>query len=154
MYPYLLFFHSLVRWLVLISLLLALFRGIQGWMGKRNFSKTDDRVRQIAATVAQIQLTIGYVLYFNSPVITYFLSNYREAVKQSDFRFFGMIHVLLMTIAIFVITIGSSVAKWHQTDKGKFKIMTLYFGIALLIIFAAIPWPFSPLANRPFFRSF
>lgn len=154
MYTYLLFFHALVRWFVLISLLYALCRGIRGWIGKRTFSQADDTARHVASTIAQLQLTIGYVLYFNSPVVAYFFAHYREAVRQSDFRFFGMIHVLLMTIAIFVITIGSSVAKRHTTDKAKFSVMTLYFAIALLIIFLAIPWPFSPLANRPLFRSF
>lgn len=154
MYPYLLFFHSLFRWLVLISLLYALFCGVRGWFGKRAFSKTDDTVRHMTATISHIQLTIGYVLYFNSPIIAYFRANYHEAVKQFDFRFFGMIHIILMTIAIFVITIGSSLAKRKQTDAAKFQTMTLFFGIALLIIFMAIPWPFSPLANRPLFRSF
>lgn len=154
MYPYLLFFHSLFRWLVLMSLLYALFCGVRGWFGQRTFSKTDDAVRHITATISHIQLTIGYVLYFNSPIIAYFRANYQEAVKQFDFRFFGMIHIILMTIAIFVITIGSSLAKREQTDAAKFKTMTLFFGIALVIIFMAIPWPFSPLANRPLLRSF
>jgi len=37
-------------------------------------------------------------------------------------------------------------------DKEKFKIMLLWYGIALIIILIAIPWPFSPLANRPYLR--
>jgi len=154
MYSYLLFFHSLFRWLVLVSLLFALFRGVKGWIGKTAFSKTDDSVRHITATISHIQLTIGYVLYFNSPVIAYFRTNYNEAVKQFDFMFFGIIHVLLMTISITLITIGSSSAKRQQTDHAKFRTMTIFFAMALIIIFMAIPWPFSPLANRPLLRSF
>lgn len=154
MYPYLLFFHSIFRWLVVLSLSYALFRGIRGWSGKLPFTKMDNLVRHNSATISHIQLMLGYVLYFNSPVIAYFRSNYHEAIKQFDFVFFGMIHILLMTISIFVITIGSAVAKRKETDAAKFKTMTLFFGIALLIIFMAIPWPFSPLANRPYYRSF
>jgi cbb3-type cytochrome oxidase subunit 3 len=30
--------------------------------------------------------------------------------------------------------------------------MLVWFTIALIIIFIAIPWPFSPFANRPYFR--
>jgi len=59
-----------------------------------------------------------------------------------------------MTIAIVLLTIGSSVAKRQQTDRTKFRAMTIWFVLALLVIFAAIPWPFSPLANRPYFRLF
>lgn len=154
MYPYLLFFHSIFRWLVLISLSYAVITGLMGWFGKRSFSKSDHTIRHSAATISHIQLTIGYVLYFESPVIAYFRSHYDEAVKQFDLKFFGTIHITLMTIAIFVITIGSSMAKRQATDQGKFRTMTLFFALALLIIFIAIPWPFSPLANRPYYRSF
>ncbi|GAA4339005.1 hypothetical protein GCM10023149_49420 [Mucilaginibacter gynuensis] len=59
-----------------------------------------------------------------------------------------------MTVAIILITIGSSAAKRKTTDIAKFKTMTVFFLLALLIIFMAIPWPFSPLANRPYLRSF
>lgn len=154
MYIYLLFFHSVFRWLVLISLLFALFRSLRGWLTRSVFSKFDDLVRHVTATISHIQLTIGYVLYFNSPLIAYFRSNYSEAVSQFDFKFFGMIHITLMTIAIFVITIGSSMAKRQAADHAKFKIMTLFLAAALLLIFVSIPWPFSPLANRPYLRSF
>ncbi|MCF0055875.1 hypothetical protein [Dyadobacter sp. CY356] len=154
MYTYLLFFHSIFRWLVLVSLLFALFKGVRGWSGKLSFTKRDDRVRHMTATISHVQLTLGYLLYFNSPFIAYFRSNYHEAVKHFDFMFFGMIHITLMTISIILITIGSSIAKRQQNNESKFKTMVIYFGIALLIIFLAIPWPFSPLANRPYLRLF
>lgn len=154
MYFYLLFFHSIFRWLVLLSLLYALFRGICGWSRKLSFSKSGDSARHITATISHVQLTIGYLLYFNSPFIAYFRSHYHEAIKQFDFMFFGMIHITLMTISIILITIGSSMAKRQEADVAKFRIMVIYFAIALFIIFMAIPWPFSPLANRPYLRSF
>lgn len=154
MYFYLLFFHSIFRWLVLVSLLLALFRGIRGWSGKLSFNIWDDRVRHMTATISHFQLTLGYLLYFNSPFIAYFRSHYQEAVKQFDFMFFGMIHITLMTVSIILITIGSSVTKRQEIDGAKFRTMTIYFAIAILIIFLAIPWPFSPLANRPYLRLF
>jgi hypothetical protein len=61
---------------------------------------------------------------------------------------------MLMTIAVIIITIGSSSAKRSVTNQGKFRIMTLLFALGLLIIFIAIPWPFSPLAQRPYLRTF
>ncbi|MCF2444079.1 hypothetical protein L0657_08935 [Dyadobacter sp. CY345] len=154
MYPYLLFFHSVFRWLVLISLCYAVISGLLGWLRNRHYSGNDNRIRHITATISHIQLTIGYVLYFESPIIAYFRSNYDEAIKQFDLKFFGLVHIALMTVAIFVITIGSSMAKRQANDQAKFRTMTLFFAIALLIIFVSIPWPFSPLANRPYYRSF
>lgn len=154
MYFSLLLLHSFFRWMVVLSLLYAIYRGLSGWIGKRSFTLADNRIRHITATVAHIQLALGYVLYFNSPVITYFREHYHEAVKQFDYRFFGLLHVILMTIAVIVITIGSSSAKRLVTNQGKFRTMTLLFALGLLIIFIAIPWPFSPLANRPYLRTF
>ncbi len=140
--------------MVVLSLLYAIYRGIRGWMGKRSFTLADNRVRHITATIAHIQLALGYVLYFNSPLIAYFRGNYQEAIKQFDYLFFGLLHVILMSIAVIVITIGSSSAKRSVTNQGKFRIMTLLFVLGLLIIFIAIPWPFSPLAHRPYLRTF
>ena len=154
MYTSLLFFHSLFRWLVVTSLTFAVFKGLKGWSGKSAFTKADDTTRHVTATISHIQLTIGYLLYFNSPVIAYFRSDYAEASKHFDFMFFGMIHILLMTIAVFVISIGSSVAKRRETSQAKFRTMAIWYALALIIIFCAIPWPFSPLANRPYFRPF
>jgi hypothetical protein len=57
-----------------------------------------------------------------------------------------------MLIAIVLITIGSAVAKLKTVQENKFKTMLIWFSIALVIIFIAIPWPFSPLANRPYLR--
>jgi hypothetical protein len=153
--PLLLFIHSLVRWLVLISLLYAIFRAYRGWFRSKPFSKTDDLIRHSTATIAHIQLVVGLWLYFVSPIINYFLHNYREAVHNRDVRFFGMEHSLLMVMAVILITIGSSMAKRKKTDVEKHKTVAIWFLLALLVIFIAIPWPFSPFsANRPYFRAY
>jgi hypothetical protein len=154
MYLALILLHSFVRWLVAGSLIYAVYRGARGWFTKVKFSKIDDSVRHITATFAHIQLMVGYVLYFNSPFISYFRSHFSEAIKQFEFVFFGVIHISLMTVAIIVITIGSSAAKRQVADFAKFKTMTIFYIIALLIILIAIPWPFSPLASRPYMRTF
>ncbi|MCT3918921.1 hypothetical protein HZP98_04470 [Elizabethkingia anophelis] len=153
MYQTLTFYHNSMRWLVLLSLLLALYRAYKGYFSKSEFSKTDNAIRHWTATIAHIQLMIGMILYFQSPMIQYFFANFKTAVHQ-DFSmlFFGLIHSSLMLISIVLITIGSASSKRKETDTAKFKTMMIWFTIALVIIFIAIPWPFSPLANRPYFR--
>lgn len=152
MYQTLIFYHNLLRWLVLTSLLFAIYRAYKGYFSKTAFSKTDNAVRHWTATIAHIQLMIGVLLYFQSPIIRYFLANFKEAVRTFDLLFFGLIHSVLMITAIVVITIGSALAKRKATDNEKFKTMLVWFSIAVIIIFIAIPWPFSPLANRPYYR--
>lgn len=153
MYSFLLFLHSVVRWVVLLSLLYALVRGVRGWAGRRPFTATDNTIRHTTATFSHIQLLVGYTLYFVSPLI----ASYRygaPATVSFPLRFFGWIHPLLMTIVVVLITIGSSAAKRQSTDGAKFRTMTIWFGLALLVLICAIPWPFSPLAQRPYLRLF
>lgn len=154
MYPTILAFHSLIRWLVLISLIYALYRAYKGWLSKRTFSRFDNLVRHWTATFTHIQLVLGLWLYFISPITAYFLHNYQEAVHQRELRFFGMEHSLMMFIAIILISMGSAKAKRKGTDKEKFKTIAVWFSIGLLIILASIPWGFSFLVNRPYFRQF
>jgi hypothetical protein len=154
MYSLLLATHSLVRWLVLISLLVAIFRAYKGWLGNKLFSKSDHIIRSATASIAHVQFALGIVLYCISPMVRYFLAFFKTAVHQREIRFFGMEHIAMMLIAVVLITIGSMKAKRQRTDQQRFKTMAIWFTIALIIILASIPWQFSPLTSRPYFRSF
>jgi drug/metabolite transporter (DMT)-like permease len=57
-----------------------------------------------------------------------------------------------MLTAIVLLTIGSALTKRKKDDRDKFKTMLTWFGIALIIILIAVPWPFSPFAQRPYLR--
>lgn len=152
MYYTLTFYHSIMRWLVLASLIYSIYRAYQGYNSGSIFSKTDNACRHWTATIAHIQLLIGIILYTQSPLIKYFWGHFREAIQNLDVLFFGLIHITLMVAAITVITIGSALAKRRLTSPEKYKTMLVWFSLALVIIFIAIPWPFSPLANRPYLR--
>jgi uncharacterized membrane protein len=141
-----------MRWLVLISLVYAIFRAYRGYHLNALFSKTDNSIRHWTATIAHIQLVIGITLYSQSPFIKYFWHNLNEAMHNIDAAFFGLLHIFLMLTAIILITIGSALSKRKATAKEKFRTMLVWFSVSLILIFIAIPWPFSPLANRPYFR--
>lgn len=153
MYPVTLIIHSYFRWLVLVSLVYAVFRAFQGMRTGRGFSKTDDSTRHWTATISHIQLMLGFAVYLKSPVVNAFWDNPKAASGQMGILFFSVIHFALMLLAIMVITIGSAKAKRAETDREKFRTMGVWFAIGLVIIFLAIPWPFSPLANRPLLRT-
>lgn len=150
MYALLLTLHSLFRWAVLGGLLLALLRGWHGWLAARAFRPFDNALRHWAATLAHVQLMLGYALYFSSPLVASF--RHAAAPPTPDARFFGLLHVLLMTAAVVVLTIGSALARRRPTDAARFRTMALWFLAALLLILVAVPWPFSPLASRPLLR--
>lgn len=152
MYQTLTFLHSSFRWIVLLSLAYAILRAFRGYFYQKSFSKTDDSVRHWTATIAHIQLILGIIFYIKSPIVKYFWKNFSEAKEALDLLFFGIIHISLMITAVVLITVGSALAKRKDTDREKFKTMLIWFTIALAVIFIAIPWPFSPFVNRPYFR--
>jgi hypothetical protein len=150
----LLFFHSIVRWAVLGTLLYSIYRSYTRYTQKLPFTKGDDSLRHWTATTAHIQLMLGIVLYTQSPNARFSLHATGNNGQITQPFFFGVLHLLLMVSAIVIVTIGSALAKRKAIDNDKFKTMLIWFGLALLVIFIAIPWPFSPLAQRPYLRSF
>lgn len=154
MYSVLLSFHSIIRWFVLASLLLSIYRAYKGWIKNSQFFKSDNLVRYWTVTILHKQLLVGICLYFVSPISNYFLRNYTESVQNSEFRFFGMEHSLMMLTAIVIVSIGSIKTKQKTKDREKYKTMAIWFSIGLILIFFSIPWSFSPLISRPLYRPF
>ncbi|SEK17739.1 hypothetical protein [Parapedobacter koreensis] len=154
MYPTLLLLHSFARWAVLILIVYSIYRAAAGLISNRPFAKTDNAFRHWTATAAHIQLMIGMLLYTQSPLVSSFWHHYRTAFHDLNLTFYGLIHSALMLAAIVLLTIGSAMAKRKPTDVEKFRTMLVWFSVALLIIFIAIPWPFSPLSGRPYLRTF
>ncbi|KPM49099.1 hypothetical protein [Jiulongibacter sediminis] len=153
-YSSLLTIHSWFRWAVLISLIITIGRA---WFGRRNkltFTTFDNKLRHMTATICHIQLMLGFWLYFISPIVTYFLNNFGEAVHLREIRFFGMEHITVMIFAILVITIGSMKAKRKHADREKFNTIYVWYSIGLLLILSSIPWSFLPLTSRPLLRVF
>jgi uncharacterized membrane protein YphA (DoxX/SURF4 family) len=70
-------------------------------------------------------------------------------------RFFAMEHALMMIIAWLLVHVGRSMVKRADTDAQKHKRTLVFFGIALLIILAMIPWPFRATGiGRQWFPQF
>lgn len=154
MYSTVLTLHSLLRWLVILSLCYAVYRAYRGYSSGSDFSAMDNKVRHWTATIAHVQLTLGVLVYVKSPIIKYYFSDFGNLVASWNLTFFGLVHALLMVCAIVLITIGSARAKRQMTPREKFRTILVSYSMALIMIFIAIPWPFSPLANRPYLRPF
>lgn len=144
---YLLFLniHSLLNWLVLISLLSTLFMSIQGLISKRNYLTVDKTFRIISTSLIHLQFIVGLVLYFGfSPLAASFLANGAGGNRQ--LLFFGIYHFAMMVVAVVAITIGGAFAKRATTNQLQFRTICISFSITLIFILLAIPW------FRPYFR--
>lgn len=144
--------HSLVRWLVLISFVLLILKSIYKWKHKKSKTSFDGFLVKITLFIFTLQVFIGLYLYSQSPIVHYFLSNFKEAMPETEVRFFGMEHITAMLISYVLVLLGSFKARKINDHRVYFKTIILWFSFALIIIFLSIPWSFSPFTARPEFR--
>lgn len=145
MYSFLLATHNIVRWFVLIFGLLAVIMAFVGWLGKKEWKGLDNKLGLGFTVSLDIQVLLGFLLYFISPLTKVAFSDIGAAMGNSELRFFLVEHFLMMLIALVIAHIGRSRAKKADTDVGKHKRAAIFYTIAMLIILAAIPWQYSGL---------
>ena len=152
MYFIFLVLHSLLRWLVLGSLLYAIYVSFRGVLKRQAFTAKANAIRHWTATIAHVQLLAGMTVYLQSPVVKATVAVVDPLWREHTF--FKYVHSSLMIFAIVLVTIGSAKAKRVPGDQQKYTTVLKWFIAALVLLLIAIPWPFSPLAQRPYFRSF
>ncbi|MEP6926919.1 MAG: hypothetical protein ABI834_04745 [Ginsengibacter sp.] len=149
----LLIIHNLLRWVILFFGIWAVFTSISGLAGKRVFSSSDNRSSFLFVLSMDLQLLIGLGLYF-SGVWFDRLKHLSENMKDANLRFFTMEHEILMILAWIIVHAGRVGVKKAFTSPVKFKRSLIFFGITLLLILIAMPWPFREAVSRPWFRWF
>jgi uncharacterized membrane protein (DUF485 family) len=139
--------HSGLRWVVLLLLLWTIWGAFQGRQKGAAFADADRKRGLFAMISAHVQLLLGLLLYFISPYVKF----EGGIMKDSLLRFYTVEHISMMLIAIVLITLGYSRANKKADDRAKFQTQLVFFLIALLVILAAIPWPFRPGLNGNWF---
>lgn len=141
MYTGFLHLHDTLRWLLLLSLVTTLVKYLIGWFGNQQWKKTDNLMGIIFTSLMDVQLLVGLVLYFFlSPITKFAFSDFGAAMKDSELRFYAVEHFLMMLIAVVLVHIGRAKSKKASTDAAKFKVATIFFGLAFVVMLAAIPW--------------
>lgn len=143
MYSMLKHAHSGFRWLVLVLLVIAIINAYTKWQNRKDYTSSDKKKSLFAMVFTHIQLLIGLVLYFMSPLVSFSEGFMKETIT----RFFTIEHTTIMVLAIVVITMGYSKAKRKEDDSQKFKTTFIYYLIGLILILVSIPWPFRGLGT-------
>jgi len=151
LYSILLPLHSIVRWLLFIAVVVAVARAFMGWFGKKAFTALDNKIGLAFTSLLDLQLLIGLILYVISPILQTAFQNFGGAMGNTQMRFFAVEHILMMVIAVVLAHVGRALSKKAPTDLLKHRRAAIWFGLALLVMLLAIPWPFSPVA-RPWIR--
>ena len=154
MYEPLVILHSWLRWVVLLTALVAIARAIAGWTGGRPWAPADDAVGKWFSISLDVQVLIGVVLYiFLSHYTLSAWGNMAATMRDSTQRFWAVEHLVGMIAGVALVHIGRSRIRKTTDSRKRHTRALVFFGLALVVIAATIPWPFAAAA-RPLFRGF
>ena len=136
MYHFIQKFHSGWAYLALLILIIAVVSFLFGLVSKKEFTSVNRKIALIALIVIHIQLLVGLILYFVSPL------GFASLGQMADkaLRLTSLEHPIINIIAIALITIGWTKHKKLVTSASKFKIFSIFYGLGLLLILSRIPW--------------
>lgn len=129
--------HSGLRYIVLALLLIAIINAL---LNRKSgaYLKKDKMINLFTMVFIHIQLLLGLILYFVGPKVNF--SSWIQGVE--NVHFFAVEHALMMILAVIFITLGRKKAEKQPVANNKHKMILRYYGLGLIIIFIAIPWPF------------
>lgn len=128
--------HSGVAYLALAVLLFAVINALMGVSTKRSFEDKDRKISLFALIFCHIQLLLGLVVYFVSPLGMAAFGD----MSNAALRLTSLEHPLVNILAIVLITIGWSKHKKEDSSNGKFKKIGFLYLAGLLFILSRIPW--------------
>ena len=141
MYEILKITHSWWAYLVLVFIFVAIINACVGFFSKRTYKPLDYRIGLFTLIVSHIQLLLGVVLYFVSPLF----NNWRilgigGVMKESYFRKMLVEHPFGVIVGVTLITIGWSLHKKQKTSQRAFGKIALFYVLGLILILGVIPW--------------
>ena len=141
MYNGLLHLHNVMRWVILLLLLIALFQ---------SFSRSAS-VRQTSLWLlisAHLTFLLGVYQWFAGKLgwKLFQESGFSAVMKDTESRFFAFEHPVGMLFGIILITVARGKIK-----EGRLSSAAWIYLIALVIILLVVPWPFREGVGRPWF---
>lgn len=140
MYDIIKILHSYWAYLVVLILVLATFNALIKFFGNKEFHAKDFRISLFTLIVSHIQLLLGLFLYFVSPFGFKNLSANGMGGLDSFSRLLAVEHPFVGIFAVVFITIGYSKHKKKLTSGQKFKMLAIFYTIALILVLSRIPW--------------
>jgi uncharacterized membrane protein YtjA (UPF0391 family) len=150
----LLHLHNLLRWIIVVLLLLSIVKAYTGWKGNKSFSAGDAKIWLFTMIASHITLLLGLYQWLMGRygLLTFEIPAGSSRMKDPFIRFFQVEHPVSMLLAILFITLGRGMAKKDLSDSLKYRQAFVYFFVALLLLLAAVPWPFrGEIIGRPLF---
>ncbi|MAU17704.1 MAG: hypothetical protein CMH46_19430 [Muricauda sp.] len=133
--------HSYLAYVVLAVLVIAVINAIAGWLGKKDFTLHKDlRISLFALILSHIQLLVGLLLFLTSTNGLKAIQTLGMGGLNAPARLLAVEHPFINIIALVLITMGWSRHKKLMESVRKFKTISIFYGLGLLLILSRIPW--------------
>jgi hypothetical protein len=154
LYAGVLLLHSWLRWAVIAAGVTASVRAVRGLTGRLPWLAGDRVAGTVFVALLDAQAVLGLLLYFVlSPTTPKSMDDFRTHMAVAALRFFAVEHVFGMVVALASAHVGSRRTKRAgATDSARHRNALVAFGVALVAVLVAIPWPGLPY-GRPLFRT-
>ncbi len=148
MYKGMLHLHSVLRWVILILLLVAIYKSFVD--RHKAFTPGHKKTGLILMICCDVMLLLGIYQWVtgNWGLKSIQTNGFGTVMKSAVHRFFAIEHTTAMIIAIVLVHVGYNYSKKNIPDTLKHKRTLLYFGLALLIMLISIPWPFREVGRE------
>lgn len=134
--------HSTLAVILLLALIIAIIITLVNYLGNKPYNR---KIALIGLISAHLQLVIGLVLYFTSPLG--FQSLDAGNMSNSVARLYFLEHPLINILAIVLITVGYSKAKKLADAKKANQTVLIFYILGLILILSRIPWSTWSLFN-------
>jgi hypothetical protein len=153
-YPLVLFLHSLTRWVIVIGGLWLILAAISSLGRTSSADVSPVRVPwRVYMGGLHLQFLLGLLLLFISPLALAAWADMGGAMKVRPLRYFAVEHTTMMVVAFVIAQMGSIRARKAMDAARAARVSLAFGGISLVLILAAIPWPFFGEIARPWLRS-
>lgn len=145
MYTAAIVLHSVLRWVVIVLGVIAVTRALAGRSGGRSWTAADATPGRLYTIALDVQMLIGLLLYFVfSHILSIASADWGRAMGNSAIRYWVVEHLASMVIAIALAHVGTVRVRKAATDAARFTQATIFYGLSLLLILIASPWPGLP----------
>jgi hypothetical protein len=141
MYEAVLVMHSLLRWAVVLTAVVAIARTVGGWASQRPWTPTDAAAARWFVNVMSAQFVIGLLLWaWLSPFGAAGFADMAGTMKDPTRRFWAVEHITMMVLSLGVAHVGAARVRRAREDGRKHRSAAIFFVVSLALALIAIPW--------------
>lgn len=137
MYPFVLKFHNVLAWLVLLTAGVVIVKALTA---KATWGDAETSWVRRLTVLAHLQLVAGLTLWFVSPAVATARAAMGESMKDAATRRTLVEHPTLMVVAVVVATVTSVLVRKAAGSEAKAKKALVGTLVTLVLVAAMIPW--------------